>query len=177
MNLAQAVVEAYKRKWSYINNFSVTIGFANEDTAKGIGWTEKDAKGINLNIKNIDVPQLTCTPIETFIGDQWRFHNGRDELYSIRMTIRDEQMLRYYRMFSTLYHLTKKRYFDDVKLTITVFKDPDYQGEKQVKLAEYEGCICTGVSQLQFSNETESQIVEFDVDFKCQTPNVKFKRS
>ena len=28
MNLAQAVVEAYKRKWSYINNFSVTIGFA-----------------------------------------------------------------------------------------------------------------------------------------------------
>ena len=78
MNLAQAVVEAYKRKWSYINNFSVTIGFANEETAKGIGWTEKDAKGINLNIKTIDVPQLTCTPIETFIGDQWRFHNGRD---------------------------------------------------------------------------------------------------
>ena len=36
MNLAQAVVEAYKRKWSYINNFSVTIGFANEETAKGI---------------------------------------------------------------------------------------------------------------------------------------------
>ena len=66
MKLAQAVVEAYKRKWSYVNNFSVTIGFANEDTAKNVGWTENGCKVILLTGRGKETLSISLAKLDAF---------------------------------------------------------------------------------------------------------------
>ena len=56
MKFASAVLDAYKRKWSYINTFTVSINFA-EGIAKKIGWSVSDAEASNLNIKEYSIHQ------------------------------------------------------------------------------------------------------------------------
>ena len=174
MKFASAVLDAYKRKWSYINTFTVSINFA-EGIAKKIGWSVSDAEASNLNIKDISTPQFTNSPIEAFIGDQWKFHNGRDEIYTFSITFRDQDQMKLYRKFLLAYFCQRTMYFDDAKMTIKLIKDADYTKESELELFEFSDVLINSVSQVQFSNETEAQIAEFSVDFKCKVPNLKAK--
>lgn len=171
MDLAKGIIKAYETKWSFINSFRTHIQFAS--FIKGaIGWTHADEENINLNIVSIDTPQFSNQSIEVYVGDRWKMHSGRDELYRFSITFRDQDQLKYYKKFLTAYFLQKRHYFDDVKMNVTLFKDPDYWGEKEKKLFEFENVMIDSVSQLQFNNTTETQIAEFTVQFKCATPKI-----
>ncbi len=39
-----------------------------------------------MNIISCSTPQMTNAPIEAYVGDKWKIHNGRDELYRFNMT-------------------------------------------------------------------------------------------
>ena len=47
---------------------------------------------------------------------------------------------------------------------VKVIKKADYLNESDIVIATFEKCLIDSVSQVQFSNETEAQIVEFDVE-------------
>lgn len=175
MDFAKGLLKAYETKWSFINTFKVQIQWA-PDIAGFIGWNGKaDEENINLNIISIDTPQLSNSNIESYVGDKWRLHNGRDEVYRFSITFRDQDQLKYYKMFSTAYLFQKARYFNDVKMIITLFKEGDYFDEGDVQIYDFHDVMIDSVSQVQFNNTTEAQIAEFTVQFKCATPLLNIK--
>lgn len=180
MKFSEGLIQAYKRKWAHINNFSVQFMFneriksgagTNDD---GISWDEaRDGYNINLNVISIDTPQFTNQPIEVFVANMWKIHNGRDELYRFSMTFRDEEDMKYYKKFLRLYQITKEDYFDNIKFNVILNKDPDYYGDVITKIFELNECIVESVSQIQFNTTTENQIAEFTVQFKCIKPELQ----
>jgi len=171
MDFRTGLERAYNTKWSYINTFTVEFLFTNymQQHAK---WSPDDAKGLNIHIKSISTPQFTNQPIESYIGDKWYVHNGRNEMWRFTISFRDHDSLNLYRKFITMYNYQKDAYFNQIKTGIKLYKDPDYAGEKSYLLFDFEESMIESVGQVQFSNETEAQIAEFDVEFKCINPIV-----
>lgn len=168
VNFADGLIQAYKTKWSYINTFHVEIEFAGP-VAKIAKWANVKDK-LNLAVVSVNTPQFTNSPIEAFVAGKWRIHTGKDELYTFEITFRDFDQMKLYESFYTAYMFQKYNYFNDVKSTVTIWKDADHYGETQNKLFEFKDSIISSVSQLQFSNNTENQIAEFSVTFKTAIP-------
>ena len=167
MNFADTIKQAYDTKWSYINTFSVNMLFPPK-LLEAAQWTDFDQNNIQLHVISIDLPQYTNSPIELFVANKWVIHNGRDELYKFTITFRDSDQMDLYRKFVKMYHATREQYYDDSKIQIGIYKDEDWVGETPNKpLAQYAGAMIENVSQVQFSNNTENQIVEFSVGFKA----------
>lgn len=169
MKLKAGIVKAYETHWSMINTFTVNFNFS---------WLmEKQLQlpfddSLNLHIVSLDTPSFQNTPIETFIGNRWRIQNGRDELYKFSITFRDKDQMKIYKSFYNLYKETKEQYFDNCSFSVIIYKDADYYNESDKKFMELNGTIIESVSQLQFSNDTQNQIAEFTVTFKCVAPNI-----
>ena len=107
MKLADAVRAAYNRKWSTANNFTVQIDLKGSQIA-AVGQFQQD---INLSIISIKTPDITNSGIEAFIANEWRIHNGRDNLYSYSITFRDYDQMFLYQKFQRMYNITKEYLF------------------------------------------------------------------
>ena len=169
MKLKDGITKAYETHWSMINTFTVNFNFP--------WWMSKQLElpfddSLNLHIVSLTTPTFSNTPIETFIGNRWRIQNGRDELYKFSITFRDKDQMMIYKSFYNLYKETKEQYFDNCSFSVIIYKDADYYNEYDRKFMELNGTIIESVSQLQFSNDTQNQIAEFTVDFKCVSPNI-----
>jgi len=171
MKLKDGITKAYETHWSMINTFTVEFQFGKNLNMKNLLKTKFD-DSINLHIVSVDTPSFQNNPIETFIGNKWRIQNGRDELYKFSITFRDKDQMRLYKSFFNLYKETKEQYFDNCCFSVTIYKDADYYGEKDKKFMVLNGTIVESLSQLQFSNDTQNQIAEFTVGFKCVSPNI-----
>lgn len=178
MELADALMKAYETKWSYINTFSVQIQFA-QKIASFISWEKEDEESININVVSVDTPQFSNQSIEIFQGDRWRIHSGRDELYRFSITFRDQDQMLYYKKFLTAYFFQQRHYFDDCKMSISLFKDADHKIEISKSLFHFKDVMIDSISQLQFNNTTEAQIAEFTVQFKCALPefDIRFDKN
>jgi hypothetical protein len=172
MEFAKGLLQAYDKKWSYVNSFTVQIQVGPLTKTLIPSTANLELEDINLNIISIDTPQFTNQNIEVYVGDQWKIHNGRDELYRYSITFRDESQMSLYKQFVKMYQLQKTAYFDQVKMDITLFKDADYYNETNKVVMNMSESMIDSVSQVQFSNNTENQIAEFTVQFKCTTPEV-----
>lgn len=171
MDFAKGLTRAYETKWAYVNTFTVDISFA-DNIASAIGWTTEYKRNINLNIISIDTPQFSNQPIEVYVGDRWKMHNGRDELYRFSITFRDQDQLTLYRKFVKAYLMQRTEYFDHTKAQILLIKDNDYIISETggQNLFDFQDVLIDNVSQIQFNNTTETQIAEFTVQFKCALP-------
>lgn len=168
VKLSEGIKEAYQRKWSMINTFTVQIILPPALIGKvGVLGDE-----LNLNIISVLTPDFTNDPIEAFIANKWFIHNGKDQLYRFSITFRDQDQMKLYRKFMTIYNFAKENYFDDIKMTIIIMKDGDWDNEYDKSLMTLDGALVEGVSNLSFSNDTENQIAEFTVNFKCNAPYV-----
>lgn len=171
MKLKDGIIKAYETHWSMINTFTVNFNFGRNLNMQRLLKTKFD-DSLNLHIVSLTTPDFQNTPIETFIGNRWRIQNGRDELYKFSITFRDKDQLRIYKSFYNLYRETKEQYFDNCSFSVIIYKDADYYNESDKKFMELNGTIIESVSQLQFSNDTQNQIAEFTVNFKCVSPNI-----
>jgi len=172
MDFAKGLEKAYSTKWSYINTFRVQFLFS-DFIRSSVGWTPEEEDGLTINIKSISTPQYTNQAIESYVGDRWKIHNGRNELWKFTISFRDQDQMTLYRKFIKSYNWQKTSYFDDIKMQVTLFKDGDYHGENERVLFHFDEVMIESVGQVQFSNETESQIAEFDVEFKTSAPFIE----
>jgi hypothetical protein len=168
MKLSDGITQAYERKWSMVNTFNVQFNIS-PVLEERVGQINND---INLNIVSVTTPDFTNDPIEAFIANRWFINNGKDALYRFSITFRDEDQMKLYRKFFAIYNFTKNNYFDDAKMTINISKDADWYGEKDKILMILEGSIIEAISNLSLSNDTENQIAEFTVNFKCNNPSI-----
>ena len=171
MKLKDGITKAYETHWSMINTFSVNFNFGRNLNMQRLLKTKFD-DSLNLHIVSLSTPDFQNTPIETFVGNRWRIHNGRDELYKFSITFRDKDQMWIYKSFYNLYRETKEQYFDNCSFNVTIYKDADYYSESDKKFMELNGTIIESLSNLQFSNDTQNQIAEFTVNFKCISPNI-----
>ena len=169
MDFRAGLSRAYNTKWSYINTFTVEFLFSDSMIALA-NWSQDEIRDINIHIKSISTPPYTNQPIEAYIGDKWYSHNGRNEMWRFTVSFRDSDKLRLYRKFLTMYMEQKDNYFDEVKTGVKLYKDADYADEGSSLVFDFADSMIESVSQVQFSNETEAQIAEFDVEFKCVNP-------
>ena len=167
MKLADAVRAAYQRKWSVTNNFTVQFVLKGAVSASVAEFKED----INLSIVSIKTPDVTNNGIEFFIGNEWRIHNGNDNLYKFSITFRDYNQMELYQKFMRLYSVTKISYFDDVAIDVILYKDPDWSSEEQIQIIRLEDSMIDGISNLDFNNTVDSEVAEFTVEFKCVNPH------
>jgi hypothetical protein len=171
MNLSRGIQLAYERHWSMINTFNVQFILTEKlkELAPNSEILEKDE--LNISIVSFQTPDFTNDPIESYIANKWIIQNGKDSLYRFTVTFRDYDQFKLYRIFMQIYNLIKDNYFDDMALSINVYKEADwYNEESQKPFFELNGTLIEGVSNLSFSNDTENQIGEFTVSFKCTKP-------
>lgn len=171
MKLKDGITKAYETHWSMINTFTVNFNFGRNLNMQRLLKTKFD-DSLNLHIVSLSTPDFENTSIETFVGNRWRIHNGRDELYKFSITFRDKDQMRIYKSFYNLYRETKEQYFDNCSFSVIIYKDADYYNERDKKFMELNGTIIESISQLQFSNDTQNQVAEFTVNFKCVSPNI-----
>ena len=172
MEFAKGLLQAYDKKWSYVNTFTVQFQLGPLTKRLYPDTANLEREEINLNIISVDTPQFTNQNIEVYIGDQWKIHNGRDEMYRFSITFRDEAQMSLYKQFVKMYQLQKTAYFDQIKMTITIYKDADYHNETNKIVFNLTESMIDSVSQVQFNTTSENQIAEFTVQFKCTTPIV-----
>lgn len=172
MILSDGITQAYKNKWSFNNTFSVEFYFNMTNNIIQNYFNGYNNESMNLNIINVQTPEFSNTPIEAWVGDRWRIHNTRDNVYRFSITFRDMDQMSLYKAWTASYLETKWQYFDNISFTVILYKDADWYVENKKPFLLLHNTIIDSVSQLTFSNDTQNQIAEFTVNFKCIAPQI-----
>lgn len=168
MNLHDAVTAAFNKQWSMSNTFTIEIHPSGE-LQKTIGQFDES---LNLHIVSFKTPDFKNAGISAFIANSYKINSTKDDLYSWSMEIRDHNQLEFYKKFYTMYQYSKEEYFDTAKFTINVLKDADWANEKPSVVMVLEDCLITGISNLDFNNESEARVIKFSVEGVSASPNI-----
>lgn len=166
--LTSQIMDAYNAKWSMINNFTIQITFGSKLlSAAGVNSAMFEPKAFNLVCKGMDLPQISYSPVETYQGGQYKMTLGKPEAMRFGMSFRDKDQLGYFRAFRRLWQAEKYLYADEIGIQVHVYKDPDYYKEKDLLVEKYVKCQIESVGTMQYNQDTEAQVTEFNVQFKC----------
>ena len=179
MKISNAINIIQNKKWTKINNYYIDIAFDTpidggkgpQDFAKMCGWYDLTPYDINTSLISVTTPNYANANVMQYVSYEWRFHQGRDEIYRFSMTFRDYNQMKLYNTFRTLYIKGKEQYYDKIKMNIKVNLAEDY-GVYAMPIFQTTTAIIESVSQLQFSHNTENQIAEFTINFICNTTEV-----
>jgi uncharacterized membrane protein len=182
LKISDAINIIQDKKWTKINNFNVTINFDEAepgedhgpiDFARMCGWTSNNITNddVNASLISVTTPQYQNQTINQYVSYEWRFHQGRDDLYRFSMTFRDYDQMKLYNLFRKLYIKGKGQYYNKIKMNIKVNLAEDY-GVREIPVFQTSTAIIENVSQLQFSHNTENQVAEFAVNFIANTTEV-----
>jgi len=163
-NLHDAVAEIQNTNWTLTNNFNIQLLFGENALSKKCGLNNID---INLYIKDCNIPQLgTSSMIEKFILERPRIAMGVWEPTVFQFKFRDFNNLDLYRRFVAYVAGERYAYFDDYKFQVKLIKLGDHVNETEKHVLTLDNCYMTTVSQITLSNDTEAQILEFEVQIK-----------
>lgn len=176
MNLHDAVAKIQGTNWTYNNNFDIQFLF---DDKNKIVKSEECRKlkelgqNMSLYIKSFQVPQIgTSNVIDKFILDRPRIAMGMWESTSFDLDFYDFDCMNLYKMFVSYVSKERYAYFDDYKFQVKLTKYTDHKGEQGSdgtygeEVLTLGNCYITNVSSINFSNESEAQIVEFSIQIK-----------
>jgi hypothetical protein len=128
---------------------------------------------INTAIVAVTTPNITSQPIEEWVGGQWAFTNGRQELRQLEITFRDTADALLWKNFVYIYDECKNGYPDDIKWNInlqvmsleSVVRD-DNEGHTKATIIATTEAILTQVSSISYSKESADMFTTFTVTFK-----------
>jgi len=160
--------------WTQINNFSIHMNFVEAKSNSLFKIDNISEELLNAALISVNTTDYKNAQIAEYTGYEFRFHQGRDELYRFEMTFRDFNSNLYddrgsmtlYNIFRDIYWKGKYMYYDDIRMDIIVYTDDDYGTTKQ-PVFRTTTAIIESMSQLSFSHTTENQIAEFSVSFMC----------
>lgn len=169
MRLSDAIVKAHEKNWSFTNTFSIQIHVDGNSQLKGLQFLElKDE--INMHIASVDLPDIQGTQIEEFVVDRFRLGISADQPYRFSINFIDYNQMEIWRSFIEGYNRTKENYFDNIKLSVKIFKEPDVTLNSEegdlVHLITFKEAMIESVGRFSLSNEDEAQIQKFSIQFK-----------
>lgn len=172
-DLASMVLKAYNTKWSYINNFKIQFS-AGSELWKTAGCSNKDlmqSEDLNLFVKSINTPQLSYNSLFEYTGAKYNIATGKKESVQLSITFRDYDQCSLYRSFCKLWQAQDLLYLDEIGIQINIYKGADYSSDNDnMPLMSFTNMIIESVGSMSFSQETEAQIAEFDVQFRGAYP-------
>jgi hypothetical protein len=174
LKLNDVITKVQNTKWTKINNFGINMSPTDVGFAGIIKWKINDTTFndmLNIALISVDTPAYTNQEVAEYIGNSWRYHVGRDELFRFTLTFRDYNQMELYRTFITTYNKQKGQYFNRICFNLEIFLDEDKGTNNRKKLFTTQFAVLETVSQLQFSHNTDNQIAEFSAGFKCNTPD------
>jgi len=157
---SNSITRIYEKQWDLISNFKIQI----IHNKKGSDLINPD--DLNISVSEINLPGFTCSPVEFFMGGEWRIANGRDEILTCSVTFKSYGDMEIYKKLVQFYASTKECYPDDNFCKISFFKLNEEPYAPISEIISFDKCLITGVSQVQFNHSTENQILEFSIDFK-----------
>ncbi len=166
-NFSEGVSKIYDKTWDFVSNFAIEI------VTSSSGTPILDVNDLNISVVSASMPSFACNPIEFFSAGQWVIANGRDEVLTCSITLRDYNYMENYKTFLTWYATTKESYPADVYMRINFYKRRDtFQngGEDLSLIMSFNECLLSTISEVQFNNSTENQLVEFTIGFKVISP-------
>lgn len=171
MKLNDVINKVQNINWTKINNFSIILMPNDLQFSSLINWDRGSEFNDTLNtaLVSIETPAYTAAEVSTFVGNTWRYHQGRDELFKFQLTFRDYNQMALYTLFRNAYEKSKDQYADRVKFQLKIFSDAD-KNVQQKNILEIDDAILINVSQVQFSHKTENEIAEFNVQFMSNPP-------
>lgn len=165
-SLHDAVAEIQRTNWTFTNNFDIQLLFDSKNTlANKCGLSNLD---INLYVKSCIIPQVgTSNLIEQFTLNRPRIAMGVWEPTMFNLTFKDFDNLNLYKRFVSYIAGERYTYFDEYKFQVKLMKLGDHiTDEPEKHVITFDNCYMTTVSQITLSNETDSQVLEFDIQIK-----------
>lgn len=151
-------------KWQDPSKFEVQL------TGPGAALGKLDTVPPNILtacITSISLPDINVTPIEGYIGEEWRFASGRLENYLITITFKDYNNFKLYKIWSDALQKFLREYPDDQKINIVVRTADDFSPTGLSKIVEYKDAILSTVSGPTLDNSAIASVAEFSVTLKA----------
>jgi len=120
---------------------------------------------LTATISSIELADIQDTPVEEYIGEEWRFTTGRLENYQLSITFRDYDYLHLYRNFANAKQKFSRMYPDDQKIDITL-RVGNYNMQDYKKILTFKDSLLVSVSPPTFDNSATASIAEFTTVFK-----------
>jgi hypothetical protein len=137
---------------------------------------------INTAILSVNTPQINSHPIEEWVGGQWVYTNGRQEIRQIEITFRDTETFGLWRNFVYIYDFMQNRFPNEMQWNLALqtiameiansLKAGDEDNTKlYTTLVETKNAILSAISPISFSQEHAESFATFTVTFKYYIAN------
>jgi hypothetical protein len=159
------------KSWAMSCMYSVTDFKLNNN--KDIDLDIGKTNNFDAYVTNVTINPITWQPIQEYIGGQWSYTNGRDELKQVDITLRLTNGLYFYTMILNTMRTLKDDYPDNQKWSITIqsmentknFSGSGIQleGNKKTVLTT-STALLTNISSITF-DANNKEVITFVVTF------------
>jgi len=155
-------IAAKQPKWQDASKFSISV--------IGAGASILNLPGpdiLSMACQGISLAELNTTPIEDWIGEEWKFATGRLENYQISITFKDYDNFTLYKKFAYALQEFTRMYPDDQKIDIKIDTSDDFGVNAFQPTVEFKDCMIIAVSGATLDNSAVASVAEFSVTLKC----------
>jgi len=160
------ITTAINKKWDDPSKFAVAIHPTGGTAAEF--FSSISQIDLTTSLVQIQLPDLTITPVEQWIGEQWRFATGRLEHYQVQCTLKDYDNFTLYKTFTAAIQKFTREYPKDQMFEIQIKTAPDYQPENFQDVLIFKNCMLISVGGANLNHSANGTIAEFSFVAKAQ---------
>jgi len=167
--MAAAINLINSLNWQDPSKFQVHITGAGAEKAN---FSSVHPTILTAAVTSITLAEINTSPVEEYIGEEWRFATGRLENYLLTITMKDYDNFKIYKLWANAIQNFAREYPDDQKINVEVKTAQDFDINNLVRILEFKDCILTTVSGPTLDNSAVASIAEFSVTLKCSYINL-----
>ena len=120
-------------------------------------------------IKNIQLPDFTTSPIESYASNTWHIASGKEDIYQIQMVLYNTKTINkesvdIYKKILTQWKKQKISYPNDISFTLKVIpKNKKNQSNISIIFRE---CLISAISGLTLDSSIQGDVGEFSITIK-----------
>ena len=126
-----------------------------------------DADTLTMCCTSVGLAEVNSSPVEDWVGEEWRFAIGRLEQYNISITFKDYNNFTLYKKFAKGMQDFSRKYPDDQKFNVEIYTTDSFQISSFVKAVDFKDCLLVSVSGAALDNSAVATVAEFTVTMKC----------
>jgi len=164
--LGAYITSAINKKWDDPSKFAVAI---HPTGGTAISYFSSISQiDLTTSLVQIQLADLNITPVEQWIGEQWRFATGRLEHYQVQCTLKDYDNFTLYKTFSAALQAFTREYPKDQMFDIQIKTAPDYDPENYQDIIIFKNCMLISVAGPTLNHSSNASIAEFSFVAKAQ---------
>ena len=151
-------------KWQDPSKFKI---YFDGKGANAAGFSDLDPDLLSVSCTGIQLAEINASPIEEYIGEQWRFASGRLENYQITITFKDYNNFTLYKLWTKAIQDFLREYPEDQYFTLNIQTADAFDVDNFSDIVKFQKCYLTAVSGATLDNSAIASVAEFSVTFKA----------